>query len=149
MGQKFMINEHPKLKDSFKDYFQKVTNKYVSLEKYFEKIGENLEDYIILAHGPIFGIEDPRDGYIMSNIKTDELISVPDEDIPIITKVDDCLFADTIGYLKTQTKIESGIYTDLRNIEKIREEYFLNNKDRFNIEFVNDWEPSKTFLLIK
>ena len=149
MGQIFKLSEYPQLEEFDKLRHKTIKNNYKSFEKYFEKTNENFNDYTIIGYGPIYGPDDPTDGYVLSNNKTEELISVPDTDIPLITKNEDCLFADTIGYLSTTQKIKPGIYTELNDVENIKSEFFENNQTKFNLEFIDDWVDGRTFLLIK
>ena len=146
-SQRFILKDYPGL-ESLKDFAQKKEVKRLNIEQYFRGIGRDYNDYVKAMYGPVFGMDDARNGFIYEHTTSDELLRVDENDIP--TTYEPCLVitADLGGILKTDTtKIRKGVVSSYDQMDKIQNQ--IIDEAPYNTIIRDEWIPDKSFLIIE
>ena len=142
IGKEFILNDYPELR-LYQEYSKRKEIKRLNVEQYFRGIGRDYKDYIKLAYGPVFGMDDPRNGFLYEHQGTGESIVVDENDIPITYEVCDVLMADLNGICKVDEDIPKGIITSYQAMIS------LNNTQHYNDLIRDEWIPNKSFLMVE
>ena len=142
VGQDFNLNDYPELR-LYQEYSQRKEIKRLNIEQYFRGVGRDYKDYTKLIYGPVFGMDDPRNGFIYEHQVSEELVIVDEEDIPITYEACDVLKADLNGLCKVDIDIPNGIITSYQEM------LALCNKQHY-IDLIRDeWIPNRSFLIVE
>jgi hypothetical protein len=147
VGVQLPIKDYPGL-SVFKHKSKRVSLNKVNVDKYFTGLGLELINYTKIAYGPVFGVDDPRNGFIYEHNTTGELVRVDEKDLPTYHEQASVVMGDLISILKTDTKdIQKGVVTDSSTMIKIQE--MVNNKDKYADQIRGEWQPNMSFLIIE
>jgi hypothetical protein len=141
-----LVKDHPELKQ-FQSYIRKTMRTQYKMEQYFKSISKNLNDYIKIAYGPVFGLDDPRNGFIFGHKDTEEMIRIDEIEIPSSKIECEILGCNLISILNTTSNIKPGIITTYEDMDKLQNQM---EKPEEYIDLIRDeWINNKTFLLIE
>lgn len=145
---RFILKDHPGL-EHFRDFAQKKDVKRLNIEQYFHGLGRDYKDHIKMVYGPVFGMDDARNGFIYEHKTTGELLRVDENDIP--TTYEPCLviYGDLAGILKTDTTNirKESVITSYDEMDRIQNQIVDHN--RYTTIIRDEWIPDKSFLVIE
>lgn len=147
VGTQFLIKEHPGL-ESFISKGRTVSVKKVNVERYFTGLGLNYLDYTKIAYGPVFGMDDPRNGFIYEHNSTGDLIRVGEDELPVYYEQSIAIMGDLVSILKTDTTtIPKEAICDAAGMINLQDK--LTNQDEYVRLIRNEWQPDESFLIIE
>ena len=147
MGIQFVLKDYPSL-DCFKRYVKRKEVKRLSIEQYFHSIKKDYKEYTKLIYGPVFGMEDPRNGFVYEHNTTGELIRIDETDIPTTNEMAKVINGDVISTMKANTsKLVKGIITDYKVMDKLHDE--MSDGNMYNQLIRDDWMDGETFLMVE
>jgi hypothetical protein len=112
------------------------------MEQYFKSVNRDYRDYTKIAYGPVFGMDDPRNGYLFENNTNGELIVANEQDIITSTNQGNVLYADLVKSVQIDNdRIQNAIVTDYTVLDQISEV-----EQRI---LLDEWEPGISFLLVE
>ena len=145
VGTQFILRDHPAL-DRFAGVSKKVNIKRLNMEQYFRGVNRDYRDHTKVMYGPVFGMDDPRNGFIYEHTNG-ELIVVDENDIPITYETCDVIMGDLSGILQADTTmIPKEIITDYNAMDALQD--MIANSARYNEMIRSEWVPDKSFLVI-
>lgn len=144
-GPQFILSERPEL-NVFSSYAKNTSIKKLNMEQYFRGIDKNLMDYTKILYGPVYGMDDTRNGFIYEHNISGELLVVDEAEIPQTYKQERVIYADLDGIHKTIDNIPSGIITDYGEMLSISN--MLTDPTTYNDLIRDEWKPNISFLLI-
>jgi hypothetical protein len=140
-GKLFILDENPQLQ-CFIQYAKHVPLKKLNMEQYFKSVNRDYRDYTKIAYGPVFGMDDPRNGYLFENNTNGELIVANEQDIITSTNQGNVLYADLVKSVQIDNdRIQNAIVTDYTVLDQISEV-----EQRI---LLDEWEPGISFLLVE
>ena len=146
IGTQFILKEYPELQ-LYNMYSKRQEIKRLNIEQYFRGINKDYKDYVKMLYGPVFGMEDPRNGFAYEHNTTGEVLLVDANDIPITYETCDVLYGDLAGLFKTDTLLQNGIITDHHEMTRLSD--MVENAIAYNDLIRDEWVPSKSFLIIE
>lgn len=143
VSTRFIVKDHPELQ-LFNQYAQSKDIKRLNVQQYFHGLGRNYNDYTKVIYGPVFGMEDPRNGFIYEHNSNGELIIVDENDIPVTFEKCEVIMADLSGIVKADTSLlRKGVVTDYNVMCDIGAAIPL-----YTTQIRDNWIPDKSFLVI-
>ena len=141
----FIVEDYPGL-NTFST--KNVQVKRLNMERYFKGMNKNYLDYVKIMYGPVFGMDDVRNGFIYEDKHTEEMIRVPEEDIPVTYAMCDVIMADLMSIVNTDTTlIQKGIVTSYEVLNNLLDKAI--DKELFISEIKDMWILDRSFLLIE
>lgn len=147
IGTQFILREYPEL-NVFSSYVRHKDIKRLNMEQYFRGVNRNLMEYTKVVYGPVFGQEDPRNGFIFEHNESGELIVVDENDIPITYETADVLIGDLSGIFRTDS-IENNRRVITSHTDMISQSNHVSNPALYNQLIRDEWIPDKSFLVIE
>lgn len=147
MSTRFILKDHPGL-EPLRDFAQKKDIKRLNMEQYFHGIGRDYKDHVKMVYGPVFGMEDPRNGFIYEHNTTGELLRVDENDIP--STYESCLviYGDLAGILRTNTSnMIKGVVTSYDDMDRIQNQ--ITDGAPYTTIIRDEWIPDKSFLIVE
>jgi hypothetical protein len=145
IGTQFILKDYPELQ-LFNNYAKRTEIKRLNVEQYFRGVGRNYMDYQKLVYGPVFGMDDARNGFLYEHNTTGELIIVDETDIPITYEVCDVLMGYLSGIYKDDI-ISKGIITSHNEMISLSNK--VTNQTSYNDLIRDEWIPNKSFIIIE
>jgi transcription antitermination factor NusA-like protein len=147
IGTQFILTDHPELKE-FEIYSKHTEIKRINVEQYFHKLHKDYKDYVKLMYGPVFGMSDSRNGFIYEHIKTEEILIIDENELPITYITTNVIYADQVGkYKDDNNKIKPGIITSYKEMVALVNS--VSNPALYNDLIKDEWIPDKSFLIIE
>ena len=148
VARQFILREYPQL-EVFNQYAKRSDVKRLNVERYFAGIKKKYTDYKKMLYGPIFGTQDPRNGFIYENVNDpDDILLVPEEDIPITYETCMVLSGDLGGILQTDTtRIKDKIIVSYDLMDAMQE--LVPDSGLYMHRIREEWELDKSFLIIE
>lgn len=146
VGTQFILKDYPELQ-VFDSYSKRKDIKRLNIEQYFKGVDRNYLDYIKVVYGPVFGMDDRRNGFIYEHKESGELIVVDEDDVPITYETCDIIMGDLDGMIKTDTdNIKKGVVTSYNDMIAIANK--ITNNTTYTELIRDQWIPNKSFLII-
>ena len=142
ISKDFILNDYPELR-LYQEYGVRKEIKRLNMAQYFRGVGRDYKDYNKMIHGPVFGMDDPRNGFIYEHQTSGELIIVDENDIPITYETCEVLKAELNGLCKIDADIPKGIITSHQAMLE------LNNSQPYNDLIRDEWILNKSFLYVE
>ena len=147
IGTQFILKDYPDLQ-LYRNYAKRTDIKRLNMEQYFRGLSKDYKDYVKLIYGPVFGFDDPRNGFIYEHVSTGELIVVDENDIPITYEVSDVIMGDLCGMIKVDdNNIKPRVITSYYEMAAISDT--LPNPENYNDLIRDEWVMNKSFLIIE
>ena len=147
LGTQFILKDYPGL-ELYANYAKRTDIKRLNMDQYFRGLNKDYKQYTKLIYGPVFGMEDPRNGFIYEHTSSGDLIVVDEKDIPITYEVSDVLMADLGGMVKVDTdKVKVGLMTSYYEMAAISN--LLTDPTNYNDLIRDEWVLNKSFLIIE
>lgn len=141
----FIISDYPGL-EIFQSKQTEV--KRLNVERYFKGINKDYKDYNKIIYGPVFGTDDPRNGFIYEHKQTEEMIIINEDDIPVTYAMCDTISGDLISNVSTDTNnLPKGVITDYTVMTDLQNK--ISNKELFVSEIKDMWILDRSFLIIE
>lgn len=146
-GTQFIVKDYPGL-DVFINYIQKKDIKRINVEQYFRGIKRDYKDHVKMVYGPVFGMDDVRNGFIYEHKTTGELLRADENDIPTTYESCNVVYGDLAGIFGTGTdvKIKHGIVTEYKDMAQIH--HIVADQEEYTRQIRDEWIPDKSFLVI-
>ena len=146
LGKQFTLKEYPEL-EVFRSSARRMDLKRINLEQYFKGIHQDYKQYTKLAYGPVFGEQDPRNGFLFEHNTTEDIIAIDENDIPSTYESCDVITGDLYGRLQTDTRnVRKGVVSDYNTMCDIQTRLIGDNE--YNSLIRDEWIPDRSFLLI-
>jgi hypothetical protein len=144
-GKQFIINDYPELR-LFESYSKRIEIKRLNIDQYFRGLHKKYNDHTKLIYGPVFGMNDPRNGFIYEHNNTGELVIADENDIPVTYEVCNVIMGDLEGIYKSDTDISKGIITSHNQMISLSNK--VSNPQLYNQLIRDEWVVDKSFLII-
>lgn len=146
-GTQFILREYPEL-NVFGSYITRKDIKRANMDQYFRGVNRNLMEYTKVVYGPVFGQDDPRNGFIFEHKESGELIVVDENDIPVTYETAQVLIGELSGICQTDS-IENNRRVITSHNDMISQGNRVSNLARYNELIRDEWIPNKSFLIIE
>lgn len=147
IGAQFILKEYPELQ-LYGSLARRQDIKRLNMEQYFRGVKRDYKDYTKLVYGPVFGEQDRRNGFLFEHNKTEEVIIVDENDIPVTYETGDVLMADVAGIVKTDTNnIDRRMITSYDDMINLSSK--ISDPEQYNDLIRDSWIPNRSFLTIE
>lgn len=147
IGSQFIVKEHPELQ-VFKQFITSKEIKRLNIEQYFKDIKKNYLEYVKVLYGPVFGFDDPRNGFMYEHFSTGEILLVDEKDIPQTMEICDVITAELTGMVKLNVdpilKTVVTSYSDMVTLSTS-----ATNITSYNELIRDEWILDRSFLIIE
>lgn len=143
-GTQFILKDYPGL-ETFMNYIQKKDIKRINVDQYFRGIKRDYRDHVKMVYGPVFGMDDPRNGFIYEHKTSGELLRVDEADIPTTYESCNVIYGDLAGIFRTDVNVKHGIVTEYKDMTHISS---MVNDQEYTRQIRDEWIPDKSFLVI-
>jgi len=146
-GTQFILKDYPDLQ-LFDQYAKRKEIKRLNIEDYFRGINKDYKDYIKIMYGPVYGVDDPRNGFVYEHSKSGELLMVDENDIPVTYEACDIIMATLDGIVQTDTNGIQAKKVITEHGEMISIAGKTSNPTLYNELIRDEWIINKSFLTI-
>ena len=145
-GVEFIIKDYPELR-LFESYATRKQIKRVNVEQYFRGVNRNYLDYNKVIYGPVFGMDDKRNGFIYEHKTTEELLLVDEADIPATYETCSVITGYLLGICTTDPiSYDKHVVTSYGDMTQLST--LVSNPVLYNSLIRDEWISNESFIII-